>query len=55
MSRAERIEALRESIRHGDYTVAAMKERRAQGWQDAQRILRAQRRELAALEREVGA
>lgn len=54
MTRAERIDALRESIRHGDYTVAAMKERRAKGWQAAQQLLRAQRRELDTLEAEGG-
>ena len=54
MSRAEQIDALRESIRHGDYTVAAMKERRAKGWRDAAHLLRAQRQELAALEAEGG-
>lgn len=54
MSKAERIDALRESIRHGDYTVAAMKERRAKGWQAAQQLLRAQRRELHTLETQGG-
>lgn len=52
MTRAEHIDALRESIRHGDYTVAAMKERRAKGWQAAQQLLREQRRTLRQLERE---
>lgn len=54
MTRAEHIDALRESIRHGDYTVAAMKERRAKGWQAAQQLLRAQRRELHGLETQEG-
>ena len=52
MTRAEHIDALRESIRHGDYTVASMKERRAKGWQAAQQLLREQRRTLHQLERE---
>lgn len=52
MTRAERIDWLRDSVRHGDYTVAAMKERRAKGWQHAAQLLRAQRQELTTLEAE---